>query len=225
MFNDTIKCLKSECLSAKTPSMWLHSKEQELNSGITDTSDTHQQTHTRNIQRWDANQLLQFHLQIYKLLSMVWNSHSNASGLSCCVDWLCHRQYGEARAASIFGIVQGDEVILGEMVALYRSMMKAIMSTRWEVVGRKAARETEVTKEEGELTEEILKQWEAANIIEAEWFVLLSKYMDAQIGEKEKLKVSQLVKKFPAHYSIWRFITILDFKLSPCSVCCMFSSR
>jgi len=35
-------------------------------------------------------------------------------------------------------------------------------------VGRKAARETEVTKEEGELTEEILKQWEAANIIEAE---------------------------------------------------------
>jgi len=36
-------------------------------------------------------------------------------------------------------------------------MMKAIMSTRYKVVGRKAVRETEVTKKEGELTEEILK--------------------------------------------------------------------
>ena len=35
-------------------------------------------------------------------------------------------------------------------------------------MGRKAARETEVTKKDGELTEEILKQWEAANIREAE---------------------------------------------------------
>ena len=35
-------------------------------------------------------------------------------------------------------------------------------------MGRKAARETEVTKKEEELTEEILKQWEAANIREAE---------------------------------------------------------
>ena len=57
------------------------------------------------------------------------------------------------------------------MVALRReriSMMKAIMSTRYKVVGRKAAREIEVTKKEGELTEEILKQWEAANIREDE---------------------------------------------------------
>jgi hypothetical protein len=35
-------------------------------------------------------------------------------------------------------------------------------------VGRKAARETEVTKKEGELTEEIFKQCEIANIREAE---------------------------------------------------------
>jgi len=38
--------------------------------------------------------------------------------------------------------------------------------------------------------------------------VLLNKYLDVQFREKEKLEVSQLVKKFPAHYSIRRFITV-----------------